>query len=146
MNLAHRTILGVAVGLFLTPAHGHAVSITDLYKPLAPNDAVVRTSSTFPNPGAPFVLAPGITQTILFQGDSPNGLTLPRGGNSAQGSSFDQIATNTTGPDAGRYLFTVTETNGNSGVIRFDKQTSVATLITQPGNGQRFDMARFTPW
>src|SRR5262249_57399140 len=119
-------------GLSLPPAHGHAVSITDLYKPLAPNDAVVRTSSTFPNPQPPFVLAPGGTQRILFQGDSPNGLTLPRGGNSAQGSSFDQIATNTTGPDAGRYLFTVTETNGNSGAIRVDTHTAPATPPAPP--------------
>ena len=71
---------------------------------------------------------------------------MPRGGNSAQGSSFDQIAISTTGPDADRYLFTVTETNGNSGRIRFDKQTGVATLIAQLGNGQRFDTARFIPW
>ena len=54
----------------------------------------------YPNPGKPFVTAPGVSQTILFQGDSPNGLTLPRAGNGAPGSSFDQIAID----PANRYL------------------------------------------
>ena len=147
MKTIHRSFVGVAVSLGLAAASmAHAGTITDLYTPLPANDGIARTNSTFPNPGAPFVVAPGVTQTILFQGDSPSGLTLPRGGNGAQGPSFDQIAINTVGPDAGRFLFTVTETNGNSGVVRFDKQTGVATLIAQPPNGQRFDMARFTPW
>ena len=147
MRIACTSVFGLAVGLGLASmSAAHAGTIIDSYTPLVANDDIARTNSTFPNPQPPFVLARGVSQRILFQGDSPNGLTLPRGGNSAQGSSFDQIAINTTGPDAGRYLFTVTETNGNSGVIRFDKQTGVATLIAQPGNGQRFDMARFTPW
>src|SRR5262249_37559341 len=109
MRTAGTSVVGLAVGLASMSA-AHAGAIIDSYTPLVANDNIARTNSTFPNPQLPFVLAPGVTQRILFQGDSPNGLTLPRGGNSAQGSSFDQIAINTTGPDAGRYLFTVTET------------------------------------
>ena len=136
------TGMTAGLGLMMAMAAANAGSITDNYVPLVANNNITRTTSTYPNPGTPFVTAVGVEQTILFQAASPAGALVPTGGNGTNGVSFDQLAFDPTN----RYLFTVTETNGNSAAVRFDKQTGTTVVISQPAAGQRFDMARFTPW
>ena len=66
--------------------------------------------------------------------------------------NWDMIDTNRTGPDAGRYLFTVFET-GQAGVQRTDLKTGVtitqwASPATAPNLNSHvaFDASRWTPW
>jgi uncharacterized protein len=66
--------------------------------------------------------------------------------------NWDMIDTNRTGPDAGRYLFTVFET-GQAGVQRTDLKTGVtitqwASAATAPNLNSHvaFDASRWTPW
>ena len=62
--------------------------------------------------------------------------------------SWDMNTTNETGPQKGRFLFTVFET-GNSGVQRTDLETGVTDTIWQSpvaGNAVSFDACYWTPW
>jgi sugar lactone lactonase YvrE len=62
--------------------------------------------------------------------------------------SYDMHTANETGPDAGRYLFTVYET-GQSGIQRTDLRTMITTTIwAAPAYGSHvaFDASRWTPW
>jgi hypothetical protein len=62
--------------------------------------------------------------------------------------SWDMIATNETGDQKGRYLFTVFET-GQSGVQRHDLMTGVTDTIWHspaPGAHVSFDPSFWTPW
>lgn len=71
--------------------------------------------------------------------------------------NWDMNAINATGPDAGRYLFTVFET-GQAGIQRLDLRTGVATTIyhapvavtaatvNQPNTNVAFDASLWTPW
>jgi hypothetical protein len=62
--------------------------------------------------------------------------------------SWDMNAVNETGPQKGRYLFTVFET-GQSGVQRQDLLTGAVDTIWQavaPGDAIRFDPSTWTPW
>lgn len=94
---------------------------------------------------APFVLAPGYTQTIIATRNNQ----LAQG--QANSGNWDMIDTNRTGVDAGRYLFMPFET-GTAGVQRVDLQnpdfnTRTVTLVA-PGT-QGFvsgDASRWTPW
>ncbi len=70
----------------------------------------------------------------------------------ANSGSFDMITLNETGPNAGRYLFSVFET-GSSGVQRTDLATNTTTTIWQsPGvapalnSHVAFDASYWTPW
>lgn len=66
--------------------------------------------------------------------------------------AWDMITSNETGPQAGRYLFTVFET-GQAGIVRHDLQTGVTrTIWASPAaapNGNSavaFDASYWTPW
>ena len=62
--------------------------------------------------------------------------------------SWDMNTTNETGPQKGRFLFTVFET-GNSGVQRTDLETGVTDTIWQSpvaGDAVSFDPCYWTPW
>ena len=62
--------------------------------------------------------------------------------------SWDMIDTNRTGPDVGRYLFTVFET-GQAGVQRLDRQTGTTVTLwnaATPGAAVAFDASRWTPF
>lgn len=66
--------------------------------------------------------------------------------------AWDMIDTNHTGPDAGRYLFTVFETS-QAGVQRTDTVTGVTTTLWNSpvaapaaGAARSFDASRWTPW
>jgi secreted PhoX family phosphatase len=68
--------------------------------------------------------------------------------NEPNSGSWDMNTTNETGPQKGRYLFTVFET-GNSGVQRTDLETGVTDTIWQspaPGSAVSFDPCYWTPW
>ena len=86
------------------------------------------------------------SQRTLADRRTQNNLVI----NSNSGN-FDMIASNATGPDAGRYLFMPFET-GTAGVQRIDTQdphydTRTVTIV-QPGT-QGFvsgDASRWTPW
>jgi len=68
--------------------------------------------------------------------------------NEPNDGSWDMNTTNETGPQKGRFLFTVFET-GNSGVQRTDLETGVTDTIWQspvPGNARSFDPCYWTPW
>ncbi len=95
---------------------------------------------------APYILAPGWTQTIIANRTNQNAL-VP-GSNSG---NWDMIDSNRTGVDANRYLFMPFET-GTGGVQRVDLwdsnyNTRTVTIVA-PGT-QGFvsgDASRWTPW
>lgn len=61
---------------------------------------------------------------------------------------YDMHTANETGPDAGRYLFTVFETS-QAGIQRTDLRTMITTTIwaaPAPGSHVAFDASRWTPW
>src|SRR5690606_35274595 len=66
--------------------------------------------------------------------------------------SYDMHTANETGPDAGRYLFTVFET-GQAGIQRTDLRTMItATIRSSPAAAPAlnshvaFDASHWTPW
>lgn len=95
---------------------------------------------------APYILAPGWTQTVIANRTNQNALVA--GSNSG---NWDMVDSNQTGPDANRYLFMPFET-GTGGVQRVDLwdtnyNTRTVTIVA-PGT-QGFvsgDASRWTPW
>ena len=84
---------------------------------------------------------------LLEQRSIADRVTQTAAGKPSSGS-WDMIATNETGPDRGRFLFTVFET-GQSGVQRHDLWTGETHTIWQspvPGGHVAFDAAYWTPW
>lgn len=62
--------------------------------------------------------------------------------------NYDMHTLNESGPDAGRFLFTVYET-GQAGIQRTDLRTMQTTTIwaaPAPGSHVAFDASRWTPW
>jgi secreted PhoX family phosphatase len=62
--------------------------------------------------------------------------------------NYDMQTMNESGPDAGRYLFSVFETR-QPGIQRTDLRTLVTTTIwaaPAPGSHEGFDASRWTPW
>ncbi|MBO9574244.1 MAG: DUF839 domain-containing protein [Sphingobium sp.] len=95
----------------------------------------------------PFLLPSGWSQETLFT-NQENGLW--RAGAQRNGNSnFDMIVQNETGPNAGRYLFTVNESTGG-GLVRYDRVTDTPVQLLEGGlNGTSFrslDPVRWTPW
>ena len=92
----------------------------------------------------PFLLPSNWTQQTLFT-NQENGVYRSAGGN----SNYDMIVQNETGPNAGRYLFTVNETTGG-GLVRYDRVTDTPVQLLVGGlNGVNFvslDPVRWTPW
>lgn len=88
---------------------------------------------------------PAFAQRSIADRETQRAARIPNSG------SWDMIATNETGFDKGRYLFTVFET-GSSGVQRHDLATGVVETIWQspsavsPTNHVAFDAAFWTPW
>lgn len=94
---------------------------------------------------APYILAPGWTQTVIA--NRSNQIALGQGNS----GNWDMIDSNHTGPDANRYLFMPFETS-TGGVQRVDLwdtnyNTRTVTIVA-PGT-QGFvsgDASRWTPW
>jgi hypothetical protein len=95
---------------------------------------------------APFKLSsPHFSQMTIVARD-------PAQVNRFDSGNYDMHTANETGPDAGRYLFTVFET-GQAGIQRTDLRTMITTTIwSSPAAAPAlnshiaFDAARWTPW
>jgi hypothetical protein len=140
-SAAHR-FGGVGLLAILAGAAAPAFASPLDFTPL-PTSAVVGSLPA----DQPFLVTstPGWTQQTLFTNAAPG---LYRAGGNGN-SNFDQIAVNQSGPNPGRYVFTVNET-GDGGVVRYDRITNTATqIVSSPilgTNGRSLDPVRWTPW
>lgn len=95
----------------------------------------------------PFLLPAGWTQETLFTNEE-NGLWRSGAGRDGR-SNFDMITQNETGPNAGRYLYTVNESTGG-GLVRYDTVTDTPVQLIEgslDGTPYRaLDPVRWTPW
>ncbi|MBT9458430.1 MAG: DUF839 domain-containing protein [Burkholderiaceae bacterium] len=123
--------------------------------------AALAASTHFENftPLAASVAAGSLPESAPFQLSSPNfsqKTIADRATQLASGQfnsgSWDMIDTNRTGPDAGRYLYTVFET-GQAGVQRTDRWTgNTVTMWSSPtaapalSSAVAFDASRWTPF
>ena len=110
-------------------------------------------------PLAANVAAGSLPESAPFQLSSPNfsqrsiaDRAARRAAGQFDSGSWDMIDTNRSGPDTGRYLFTVFETS-QAGVIRHDRQTgNTVTLWNAPAaapalnSAVGFDASRWTPF
>ena len=91
---------------------------------------------------APYKLSsPHFSQTTIVARDITQAKRFDSG-------SYDMHTANETGPDAGRYLFTVFETD-QAGIQRTDLRTMITTTIWSspaPKKHVAFDASRWTPW
>ncbi|MGZ0080614.1 alkaline phosphatase PhoX [Methylomonas sp. YC3] len=137
------TLIAAAVTAVVSPLTAQAASTEfDNFTPMTGNTVPVS-----PGSATPYKLSsPNFTQQTIADRKTQN--TLVPGSNSG---SWDMIAANETGPDAGRYLFMPFET-GSAGVQRIDlwnnDYNSRTTTIVAPGT-QGFvsgDASLWTPW
>ncbi|WP_445366455.1 alkaline phosphatase PhoX [Methylomonas sp. BW4-1] len=137
------TLIAAAVTAVVSPLTAQAASTEfDNFTPMTGNTVPVN-----PGSATPYKLSsPNFTQQTIADRKTQN--TLVPGSNSG---SWDMIAANETGPDAGRYLFMPFET-GSAGVQRIDlwnnDYNSRTTTIVAPGT-QGFvsgDASLWTPW
>lgn len=141
--MLHRQPLATAITLALF-AQGAVATSTNFsnFTPLTSSVAAGSLPET-----APFKFGNSLwTQTSIADRATQLGLGQFNSGN------WDMIDTNRTGPDAGRYLFTVFET-GQAGVQRLDRQTgTMVTLWNSPAAAPAlnshvaFDASRWTPF
>lgn len=139
-NLRTLALCAGGVGLACLSTVGAQAAI--LFTPL-PQSVTVGS-----RPAAqPFLLPKGWTQKTLFTNQENN--LFRSGANRDGNSNFDMIVQNETGPNAGRYLFTVNETAGG-GLVRYDRVTDTPVqLIEGSLNGVNYrslDPVRWTPW
>lgn len=143
MKLFKLTLVAAAISAVISPLTAQAADTEfDNFTPM--------TGDTTPlNPGSatPYKLSsPNFSQQTIADRATQN--SLVSGSNSG---SWDMIAANETGPDAGRYLFMPFETS-QAGVQRIDlwdsNYNTRTTTIVAPGT-QGFvsgDASRWTPW
>lgn len=84
--------------------------------------------------------------SIVARGDTSN--EVPNTPARFDSGNYDMHTANETGPDVGRFLFTVFET-AQAGIQRTDLRSMITTTIWQsPGVGEHvsFDASRWTPW
>jgi uncharacterized protein len=134
MSLKLKLISAAALIATATPVAQANIMFTPI-----PGSAVVGSRPA----DQPFVLPTGWSQQTLF---TNQGLWRANGNGN---SNFDMITQNESGPDAGRYIFTVNESTGG-GLVRYDRQTQTATqLFSGSLNGTPYralDPVRWTPW
>jgi secreted PhoX family phosphatase len=91
---------------------------------------------------APYKLSsPHFSQTTIVARDPAQAARFDSG-------NYDMHTVNESGPDAGRYLFTVFETR-QAGIQRTDLRTMLTATIwaaPAPGSHVAFDASRWTPW
>ena len=136
-----QTKLAIAVGLVF--AGGQAVAGThfDVFTPLG------SSAGPTANEALPITLSsPNFTQRSIAD------RTAQLGAGQFNSGNWDMITSNETGPNAGRYLFTVFET-GQGGIQRHDLQTGVSQTIwaapaaaPAPNSAVAFDASYWTPW
>lgn len=126
---------------------------------LATQGAMAQTHFSIFTALASNVAAGSLPESAPFQLSSPNfsqrsiaDRATQRAAGMFDSGSWDMIDTNRTGPDAGRYLYTVFET-AQAGVMRHDRQTgSTVTLWNAPAaapalnSAVAFDASRWTPF
>ena len=147
--------LSLALGLILAGPVAHAADFSAAHSARAgsPAHASMTTFDRFtPMTGdvgagtlpeaAPYRLAsPHISQMTIVARDPAQTQRFDSG-------NYDMHTVNETGPDAGRYLFTVFETK-QAGIQRTDLRTMLTTTIWSapaPGSHVAFDASRWTPW
>lgn len=136
------TVATLVAGALAALASGaQAATFFDEFTPLAASAGPTADESM------PMTLSsPNFAQRSIVDRTTQLGLGEFNSGN------FDMITTNETGPDAGRYLFTVFET-GQAGVQRTDLATgSTRTIWQSPAAAPAlnshvaFDASYWTPW
>ena len=140
------TKLALAVAFALASSHAFAVNTEfDNFTPLPASAGPIPINGA--GEAAPISLSsPQFAQRVIVERNVQTGLGQFNSGN------FDMITTNVSGPDAGRYLFTVFET-GQAGIMRHDLQTNTTRTIWRspaaaPSNASHvaFDASYWTPW
>ena len=137
MTLGKR-LLATALALALAVASACAADPSfDRFTPMAGD----MGAGTLPE-DAPFRLSsPCFRQTSIVIRDVSQARRFDSG-------RYDMQTTNETGPDAGRYLFSVFEA-GQAGIQRTHLRTLTTTTLwaaPAPGSHVAFDSARWTPW
>ena len=134
--------LSLAVGLVVASASAFASGTGfDHFTPMTGDVG----AGTLPE-AAPYKLSsPNFSQMTIVARDVTQAKRFDTG-------SYDMHTANETGPDAGRYLFTVFET-GQAGIQRTDLRTMITTTIwsspaAAPASNSHvaFDASRWTPW
>ncbi len=134
--------LSFAIGLVLAGSSAFAADTSfDHFTPLTGDVG----AGTLPE-AAPYKLSsPHFSQMTIVARDVTQATRFDSG-------NYDMHTANETGPDAGRYLFTVFET-GQAGIQRTDLRTMLTTTLwSSPApapalNGHvAFDASRWTPW
>ena len=133
-----RRMVSLAVGLTLVSASAVASDTSfDHFRPMTGDVG----ASTLPE-SAPYRLSSlHFSQKAIVARDVSQRKRFDSG-------HYDMQTANETGPDAGRYLFSVFETR-QAGIQRTDLRTLVTTTIwaaPAPGSHVSFDAARWTPW
>lgn len=140
-----KSVLNLALcagGFVLAGLSAGAAQAAIVFAPL-PQSVVVGSRPA----DQPFLLPSGWAQQTLFTNQENN---LYRSGVNRNGNSnFDMIVQNESGPNAGRYVFTVNETLGG-GLVRYDRVTDTPVQLLEGGlNGTSYralDPVRWTPW
>ncbi|MCL5060444.1 MAG: PhoX family protein [Candidatus Thermoplasmatota archaeon] len=134
--------LSLAIGLVLAGSSAFAAGMSfDHFTPMTGDVG----AGTLPE-AAPYKLSsPHFSQMTIVARDVTQATRFDSG-------NYDMHTANETGPEAGRYLFTVFET-GQAGIQRTDLRTMLTTTIwSSPApapalNGHvAFDASRWTPW
>ena len=140
------TKLALAVAFALASSHAFAVNTEfDNFTPLAASAGPIPVGGA--GEAAPLTLSsPQFAQKLIASRNTQ----LAAG--QFDSGAWDMITINETGPDAGRYLFSVFET-GQSGIFRHDLQTNTTRTIWRspavaPSNASHvaFDASYWTPW
>ncbi|HNV53797.1 MAG TPA: DUF839 domain-containing protein [Pseudomonadales bacterium] len=139
-----RTRLSLAIALALASQYAAAASTQfDNFTPLAASSPANPTGSPLETTTPLTLSSPKFKQQVIAQRNTQTGLGQFNSG------AWDMITTNETGPNAGRYLFTVFE-SGQSGVQRTDtwNNNATQTLWRSPAAGGHvaFDASYWTPW
>jgi hypothetical protein len=130
--------LAFAIGLMVVVSSTFACSTS--FKDFTPMTGDVG-EAILPE-SAPYKLSsPHFSQLTLVARDTAQAKRFDSG-------NYDMHTANETGPDAGRYLFTVYET-AQAGIQRTDLTTMQTTTLwaaPAPGSHVAFDASRWTPW
>lgn len=137
-----RTRIALAIACALAGTQANAANtLFDSFTPLP------SSAGPAANEASPILLSsPNFTQTSIIDRSTQLANGQFNSGN------FDMITTNETGPQAGRYLFTVFETD-QAGIMRHDLQTGLTqTIWASPdkapaaNSAVAFDASYWTPW
>ncbi len=134
-------LVGLCVPACVSPALAINATQFDNFTPLPASAGPTSNEAT------PLTLSAGnFAQRSIASRNEQLAAGQPNSGN------WDMITLNETGPQAGRFLFTVFET-GSSGIQRTDLQTGVTqTIFQSPGTAPAinshvaFDASYWTPW